>query len=74
MDLKPTLKAYYLRLSTCDVIETNEGEYQRLELPNKSYGRALYLVPDAPQEFVEQEIEKQLQMIFKRMREENETN
>ena len=65
--------AYYLIVGKGEVIETNEGEYQRLEMPDKFYKRVIYLETYVPQEFIEQELERQLQKVFERMKKDNET-
>lgn len=68
--IKTTQLAYYVTVTKVDVIETKlEGETQRLEVPDTTYKRALYLDGNTPREAAEQEIERQLHIIFERMRE-----
>ena len=68
INIKPQMIAYYVKVIRAEIIETKlEGEIQRLEVPDKTYKNAIYLLPDCPREFVEEELEKQMRKIVSKM-------
>lgn len=77
LSIKPQMIAYYVKVTRAEIIETKlEDEIQRLEVPDKTYKKVIYLLPDCPKEFVEEELEKQMRKIMSKMweKENDKTN
>lgn len=71
LNIKPQMIAYYVKVTRVEIIETElEDEIQRLEVPDKSYTQAIYLLPECPREFVEAQLEMVMRSITRKMREE----